>query len=252
MPRAARKKSATGIYHIMMRGINRQNIFHDDLDREKLLQTINHYKAISNYEIYSYCLMDNHIHLLIREMEEPLATIIKRISGSYVYWYNMKYDRCGHLFQERFKSEVIEDDEYFLTVLRYIHQNPVKAGIVRKAGDYKWSSYSEYTEGAGIVAIDFALELLSSKGEKAIKEYVEFMNKANKDKCLEYKERKITGDDEIRSYFARLGIVDINKLKQLEKSKRDEVLRMVKAKEGVTIRQLARVTGIAKSVIARV
>jgi len=80
MPRHARKKSETGIYHIMLRGINRQAVFEEDEDKEKLFETIMHYKTISEYEIYSYCFMDNHIHLLIKETAEPISTAIKRIS----------------------------------------------------------------------------------------------------------------------------------------------------------------------------
>ena len=129
MPRKARAKSKTGIYHIILRGINRQKIFNDNEDKKRLLETLLRYKEKSKYQIYAYCLMDNHIHLLLKEGEEPLAQIMRRIGGSYVYWYNHKYERVGNLFQDRFKSEVVEDDTYFLTVLRYIHQNPAKAGI---------------------------------------------------------------------------------------------------------------------------
>ena len=127
MARLARERSNSGIYHVMVRGINRQSLFEDDEDRQRLIQTIGVYKSISNYDLYGYCLMNNHIHLLMRETREPISQAIKRISSSYVHWYNLKYKRCGHLFQERFKSEVVETNAYFLTVLRYIHQNPIKA-----------------------------------------------------------------------------------------------------------------------------
>lgn len=146
MPRKARKKSQTEIYHIILRGINRQSIFEDDEDREKLLQTLLRYKEKCGYNIYAYCFMGNHFHLLLKKVNEELAQIMRRISGSYVYWYNHKYDRIGNLFQDRFKSEPIETDSYFLTAIRYIHQNPVKAGIVSNIEEYKWSSYIEYTE----------------------------------------------------------------------------------------------------------
>ena len=88
--------------------------------------------------------MSNHIHLIVKEENEPIDQIIKRIAGSYVYWYNWKYYRKGHLFQDRFKSEPIEDEEYLLTAIRYIHQNAVKAGIVERIDEYKYSSYNEY------------------------------------------------------------------------------------------------------------
>ena len=137
MPRQAREKSSSGIYHVMLRGINRQNIFEDDRDRQRFIETILYYKTISNYELYGYCLMDNHIHLLIKEKDESISKAIKRICSSYVYWYNQKYERCGHLFQERYKSEVVETEGYFLTVIRYIHQNPIKAGLVKTLVDRK-------------------------------------------------------------------------------------------------------------------
>ncbi len=127
MPRSIRNKSESGIYHIMLRGINRQDIFEDEKDIQKLLETIKKYKEISQFEIYAYCIMSNHVHLLIKELGESISDVVKRISSSYVFWYNKRYERCGHLFQERFKSEAVENYEYFLTVLRYIHQNPMKA-----------------------------------------------------------------------------------------------------------------------------
>jgi len=125
---------------------------------------------------------------------------------------------------------------------RYIHQNPVKAGLTKNAGDYKWSSYREYIESAKIVDRDFALNILSPQREKAISEYVEFMNRENQDKCLEYEERPRVTDGDIKKHFARLGIINISDLQQLD----------MKSIEGVSIRQLSRITGIAKSVIDRI
>ena len=144
MPRLPRQNSDSGIYHIMLRGINQQTIFEDDEDYFKFVETLENYKAISGYKLFAYCLMSNHIHILIKVEKEDLDLIMKRIAGRYVYWYNWKYYRKGHLFQDRFKSEPIEDDSYFLTVLRYIHQNPVKAGIVKSIDDYLFSSYNNY------------------------------------------------------------------------------------------------------------
>ena len=110
----------------MLRGINRQNIFEDEEDKEKFLQTLSHYKAISEYKLFAYCLMSNHIHLLIKVEKENVDVILKRIAGSYVYWYNWKYKRSGHLFQDRFKSEPVDDDSCFLTVKE--HKGTVLSG----------------------------------------------------------------------------------------------------------------------------
>ena len=98
----------------------------------------------SNCTYYAYCLKNNHFHLLIREREESVRETVKRIASSYVYYYNRKYGRDGHLFKERFKSEPVNDMAYFTVLLRYIHQNPVKAGIVQRVKDYEYSSWGEF------------------------------------------------------------------------------------------------------------
>ena len=144
MPRASRKKSESGIYHIMLRGINQQVVFEENEDYDRFIDTVKKYKTICGYKLFAYCLMSNHIHIIIKEETESIDQIIKRIAGSYVYWYNSKYYRKGHLFQDRFKSEPVDDDAYFMTVLRYIHQNPVKAKLCSKVEDYPFSSFAEY------------------------------------------------------------------------------------------------------------
>jgi len=252
MPRRARKPSESGIYHIMLRGINRQVIFEDDEDREKFIETILRYKSISNYELYGYCLMDNHVHLLIKETSEPISMIMKRIGSSYVYWYNRKHERCGHLFQERFKSEAVESEAYFLTVLRYIHRNPLKAGLIKNIEEYKWSSINEYLDKQIVVDTGFTLKILSEDRTEAVELFRQYMNEYNEDKCLENEEKHLISDQEVISYFAQYDIININELKKLEKSKRNKIIGAVKSKKGVTIRQLSRITGISKSVIERI
>ena len=153
MPRKPRLYSGTGIYHVMLRGINHQNIFEDKEDYYQFLSTLDKMRimydeeglpCIINCTYYAFCLMSNHIHLLIREREETISENIKRIASSYVYYYNHKYGRDGHLFKERFKSEPVNDLAYFTILMRYIHQNPVKAGIVENIKDYEYSSWGEY------------------------------------------------------------------------------------------------------------
>ena len=114
--------------------------------------------------------MGNHIHLLIQEGKEPIEQVMKRIATRFVYWYNIKYQRAGHLFQDRFKSEPVETDEYFLTVLRYIHQNPVKAGICKAAEQYPFSSMGEYLRIPFLVDIDFAFSIISKEQWERVQE----------------------------------------------------------------------------------
>ena len=169
MPRIPRQKSESGIYHIMLRGINQQIIFEDDEDYTKFIDTLEIYKAVSGYKVFAYCLMSNHIHILLKVEKEDIDLIIKRIAGSYVYWYNWKYYRKGHLFQDRFKSEPIENDEYFLTALRYIHQNPVKAGVVEKIDEYEYSSYNEYIDReSSLLDKDFVYSMLNEENLRSL------------------------------------------------------------------------------------
>lgn len=251
MPRQARKRSSIGIYHVMLRSINRQNLFEDNEDRQRFMDTLGYYKAMGGYELYGYCFMDNHVHLLLREVSESISMAIKRISSSFVYWYNQKYNRCGHLFQERYKSEAIESESEFLTVLRYIHQNPVKAGIVKGMEQYPWSSYREYVGRAVITDVDFALEIFSKDRLKAVELFKEYSKEESKERCLEIGEAVRISDAEVIASLKRLGIQTVSQLRILEKKERDEIIRAVKRMKGVSIRQIARITGIPKSVISR-
>ena len=253
MPRTAREKSESGIYHIMLRGINRQNLFQNDYDCEKFLETIGLYQGKSGYRIYAYCLMSNHVHILLKEEQEPLATIVKRISSSYVYYYNKKYDRCGHLFQERFKSEVVEDENYLLMVLRYIHQNPVEAKIVQTPEEYKWSSYREYLSGDKIINTDFVLGLFSPDRNIAVEKFISFNKERSKEKCLEHVVSTRINDVEAREIIKKLANVeDISQLQTLEKETKNEIIRKIKEVEGISIRQIARITGLSYSLVLKV
>ncbi len=252
MSRQARKKSSSGIYHLMLRGVNKQKVFTDEQDYSRIIETLCYYKPISKYEVYAYCLMKNHIHLLLRETDESISNIIKRISSSYVYWHNKKYGRCGHLFQERFKSEAVETDEYFLTVLRYIHQNPLKAGIIEDIEKYRWSSYKEYLDTPVVTDTDLALDMFSIDRKKAILLFKLYNNEINEDQCLEDNEKTDLSDQELIRFLNEIGISNINEIARLDKEQRDHVIKEIKNINGVTVRQIARLTGISRSVIKRV
>lgn len=252
MPRTGRQTSSTGIYHIILRGINRQIMFEDNEDKEKFIDTLEKYKEVSEYEVYAYCIMDNHVHILIKEGNEPLSKIMKRIGVSYVYWYNYKYDRSGHLFQDRYKSEPVENDEYLLTVIRYIHQNPFKAGIVDSIGQYQWSSHQEYIKAANIVDTHWVFGMFTDKRELAIQRYKDFMNQIGSEECLEIKSlRKLNDKEGLEIIKQHLSIQSLEELKKLDKEKRDASLRELKAVEGLSIRQIARITGFTVNIVAK-
>ncbi len=253
MARQARQKSQSGVYHVILRGINRQAFFEDDEDREKFLSCLLYYKKVCDYLLYGYCLMDNHIHLLIKEGAEPIGKVMKRIGVSYVLWYNRKYERCGPLFQDRFKSEVVESDEYLLTALRYIHQNPLKAGIIENIAMYRWSSYHEYVSQSKIIEPRLIEEFFTAQSEKSLTPFVEFMNEQSEAVCSDIREIKRRSDEEVREILQKyIGVQSGIELRRLDKDKRQVLIRKLKAVNGVTTRQIARLTGISQSAIAKI
>ncbi len=254
MPRQAREKSASGIYHIMIRGINRQTIFHDDEDYSRFLLTLQNYREKSGYEIYAYCLMDNHVHLLLKVGIEPLEQIMRRICGSFVYWYNAKYERIGNLFQDRFKSEAVENDSYFLTVFRYIHQNPLKAGIISSVEHYQWSSMGEYINKPRLVEAGFALGLFNtSKGRgQAAEKIIQFCRAANDDQCLEIEEKQGLTDKEAGQMIKEIcRVKNPLELQKLDKATRNRYLKEFKESYRLSIRQIERLTGINRGVVLK-
>ena len=238
MPRGARQKSENGIYHIMLRGINRENIFHDEEDYERFVYTLKKYKDICEYKIYAYCLMTNHIHILLKVGKEDIDLILKRIAGSFVFWYNWKYHRVGNLFQDRFKSEPVEDDTYFLTVLRYIHQNPMKAYMVKDVEEYSYSSFRDYVDKiSNFTDIEFALSMMD------IGTFIQFNRETNDDECLEDNERVRLNDIEAKKLIIQISkCKTIDSFKELTEKKKDKYIEKFK-ENGLSIRQICRLTG---------
>ena len=244
MPRQARRKSESGIYHIMLRGINQQQIFEDEEDSLRFLETLSKYKEQCGYELYAYCLMGNHVHILIKEGKENLTLALKRIAGSYVYWYNWKYRRCGHLFQDRFKSEPVEDDGYFLTVVRYIHQNPVKAGICKNIDRYKLSSYNEYVDKANLIDTDFCYGIIDKE------QFVRFNNEFNDDTCLDVNDTdfRLTDEEALKIIYKICKCKSVTDFQKLDKVKRNSCIEKIH-KQGLSIRQISRLTGVSRKII---
>ena len=256
MARSAREKSASGIYHVMVRGINRQDIFFDDEDYQRFLETMKRVKENRRCAIYGYCLMGNHVHLILHEKAEELSVIMQRMGTSYAWWYNQKYDRGGHVFQNRFQSETVETEAYLLGVLRYIHNNPVKAKLVARPEEYRWSScqaYYEQKDSEGLLQASFILDILNSSREVANKQFAEFMQKANTDQFMDVlvKQRK-SDEDLAQEVKTMLNGQSIGILQSLDIQQRNKIIKQIKEIEGVTQRQIARVTGIHQSVIFKV
>ncbi|WP_175640723.1 transposase [Metabacillus schmidteae] len=258
MPREARVKSKTGIYHIIWRGANRQEIFHDEEDWKKFLDILKKYKTNCELIVYAWCLMNNHVHVLIKEGNEDISITMKRIGVSYVGYYNWKYRTTGHLFQDRFKSENVETNKYLVTVVRYIHQNPVKAGMVKQTEDWEWSSCRGYygidLYPKNLLDSHFILKMFSVDRTMAKDRFKEFNERKNSDKCLDdtVNEKRRLSDEEARLEIKKLlSSMEIAHVKSLPKVKRNEVLRKVKAIEGVSLRQAGRILGVSVNLIFR-
>ena len=241
MARQKRVKSESGIYHIMLRGINKQDIFLEDEDYRRFLKTLLESKRKSNFELYAFCLMSNHVHLLLKENDTNIATIMKQVECSFVYWYNKKYERVGHLFQDRFRSEPVNDDEYLLTVLRYIHKNPVKANLVKKCEDYLYSSYKLYFTDSALIDKQFISSIID------INQLKSFHNKDSEDVCIDISTcSNIVSDAKAKDLFNNLlREFNVSDFTTLEPRRQKEMLKAIKHK-GVSIPQLVELTGFKK------
>jgi len=246
MPRPARVKGDSGIYHVVLRGINQQTIFEDDEDNEKFLEVLEVCKKASGFELHAYCLMGNHIHLLIRTLSDGLDTIFKRIGVKYVYWYNWKYQRVGHLFQDRFRSEPVETDRYFLTVLRYIHQNPIKAGICNAVDGYKWSSYNEYVGECRIIDREFTLEMAGLDG------FIKLNQVETEEVCLDNdaKRLRLTDVAAKRIMIELCGSATVEDFQHFDAKQRSLYIKKFK-EHSISIRQISRLTGVSRSIVER-
>ena len=244
MSRLARQLSETGIYHIVFRGLNKQNIFEDVSDFRKMRDTLLSLKKEMNFEIYAYCLMSNHVHILLKEINQgDISLIMKRLLTKYARWYNIKYDRSGALIANRYKSKPVDVDEYFLPVIRYIHQNPVKAGLVKDMSDYTWSSFGEYLfECEGLADTEFVFDMIDRN------EFVELHNKEDDSIYLVDDKIKLT-DDEIRRRILKQYSVRTEDISMMPKKERDRLLQNLRSE--YSIRELMRITGLTRGIIQK-
>lgn len=247
MPRSARRKSSSGYLHLIVRGNNKQIIFEDDDDRKFFIKRMGMYCREAKIRISAYCLMENHVHMLVNDPQDAVGKMMNRLENCYARYYNGKYERCGHLFQGRYLSEPIENDLYLLTVFRYILNNPRKAGIC-PASQYRWSSYKAYFKEKTSMDLGFVKERFST--EEAYRSYI---GTENDDACLEYDQKKNAGDADAGAVVLIrecLGVSSGSEVQQWDKGRRNEALRLLKEK-GLSIRQIERLTGISRNSVQR-
>lgn len=253
MPRTFRKLSYTSIYHIMLRGINKERIFIDDYDRKKFINILKNTKEKYNYEMYSYCLMDNHVHLLIMDQNKKISNIIQSVAITYALYFNKKYSRVGHLFQNRYNSKCVENSRYLLNVIRYIHRNPEKA-MIELTENYEWSSYNSYFCQSNLIDSEYILNLFDKDVILSKKKFREFNLTYiyNYNDELEYE--FITGftdEDAIKIIRQELNINDLSEICKYNVAIRNEIIRKIKKLNGISKTQISRILNIDRKIIER-
>lgn len=245
----------------MLRRNEQKKIFVDDEDKQRFLEYIKSKQNDIVFSIYAYCFMDNHLHLLLETKGQELPVIMKGVATRYAYYYNEKHRRAGHVFQDRFKSEPVEDDRYLLAVVRYIHNNPIKAQMVEKAGDYKWSSYWSYIKQhpskAELVDTAFVLDIMANDRKEAIKEFKRFSIEPDDTVFLDCeREDEIRTIEEGREYL-RAYLKTVKPAIKIEEVKEDPQLRKkviahLRTNTKLSPRKIAEVLGIDKSMVEKI
>ena len=243
MPRRARKKSRSGYFHVIVRGVGKQILFECNGDYSFFISLLQKYSKETEVKICAYCLMENHVHMIVCDDNGAMPLFMKKIGVCYAGYYNKKYERTGHLFQDRYMSEPIETKDYLLTVFRYVLNNPKSAGIC-PASEYRWSSYHKYGDFETFVDTEIFYKWIGGW-----EQYASYINENNTDQCMEY--YSPNSDEWARDLLVtKLGVQSGTALKEYSKEKRDDALRTLKT-EGLTIRQIERLTGIGRSIIQR-
>lgn len=243
MPRHPRIHTPANVYHVVIKGTNRQLLFEEKKDFRKYLEVLRFFKKECDFEIYAYCLMSNHVHLLIKTNSVQLSSVFRRINTSYAIWFNSKYERTGHLQNDRFYSEPVESSNYLLNVVRYIHYNPTKSGLEDIPGEkYPWNSYLEYLdETYDLISPNQVLTLFGGKENME-----EFHNSQPTEECLDIdKIRKRLPDDIAKDIILETtNCHTATDFQNLNLSDRNKFIPLLH-KKGISIRQLNRLTGIS-------
>lgn len=248
MARQLRIEYEGAFYHVTSRGNQRERIFWDDRDREEFKKILNRTKERYGYLLHAYVLMDNHYHLVVETVYANLKQVMQNINTSYTVFVNRRYGRVGHLFQGRYKAFLVDKESYLLELGRYVHLNPVRAGVVKSPRDYRWSSYREYIDGdrgKAITDTEDTLSFFSKRRGVAARRYQEFVKEGMKrESPLVNAVGSILGDEPFREKVIRYlkGIPDRAEIPEIKKFETkygvEEILRSVAEYYGVRVSEL--------------
>ncbi len=240
MPHTARKKSESGYYHVVPKAIADQIIFENDADRRYYLELLDTSSADTGCELLAYCLMSNHVHLVVRDMFDALADFMKYANERYGMYLSDKTGRSGGIFRKPFWSEPILSDEHLLSCVRYVHANPTAAGICNPF-EYDWSSAKDYLGRHGLTNTDMILDICGS-----IDSFIQFSN-AMVGCARAFPGSKLiahlTDDEVLRIAQLNLGKDMLRGMSSLSIQQRNDAIRQLKT-AGLTVRQIVRVTGL--------
>lgn len=245
-------RSVSGYYHVTLRGVGKQLIFENDDDRWDLLQRLKLNFSKCDAHIVAWCLMGNHIHLVIADFDDAMSPALQRVLSGYARYFNRRTGRSGHLFQNRFDRKAIDSDEQLIAAIRYVHANPQRAGIC-EISQYRWSSFDEY-----LMAYDFgssdgfsnpllALSLWRTKSDFIAYSTADLEAQGTPMEDLsdiEFKRREKA--EEIAKAHGR----SLNELKTLVPAERDRILFAL-SDARFTTREVERFTGISRSTVSR-
>jgi putative transposase len=204
MPRMARRKTNDSIFHVMCRSISEVDLFKNDDDKVRYMNLIKKYQRVYEFKVLGYCLMNNHVHLLIDVNGADISSIMHSINFSYAQYFNRVHKRHGHLFQDRFRSKIITDDRYLFAVSAYIHTNPMSIEKYKDCPEkYNFSSLSIYLgirpDPYYLISSSFVLSLFGNSPKSAREKYMKFIYKCSDEKLL--REVEFEGEKtEYRSY----------------------------------------------------
>ncbi len=247
MARKLRAISNSGCYHVRDIGLDHYAIFGAGTDKEKFREILQRFLEDSGVEIGAYCIMDNHFHLLVSAEKEDLSAYMKKVKGRYTQWFNYKYQRSGTVFDGRFRAEVIKDEEHFREVLRYIHLNPLRAGMTKTVDDYAFSSYNYYMGAKDfLINSDIVFQRVDPR------EFVALHCKITNSLEWEMFPRRFYMTDE-QAMDVITEVVGAGKEKTFGKMERPMLcLVLAELKRcGLSMRQISRLTGISKGIVEK-
>lgn len=255
MARQSRQICESGVYHLMVRGVNRAEIFVDDNDRYYYLNTLARIKTEESIVILGYCLMPNHVHLLGKDDGNNISKFMQRLNVSYSRYFNTRHQRVGHLFQNRFRSEAVEDDDYIMNVLRYIHLNPAKAGMSVQPDSYHWSSCRVYYGEADLLPNLTNTEFILGLYSESLATARDAIRKAAEEECTHYcwdiDEERLTDAQAMEAIVEVIQRCEVGSLEGLTRAERNAALQQIKGVRGLSIRQISRLTGLAFNIVKR-